>query len=185
MSTLIGPIPVPGKAFRFAPAIGPHPASNFWKIWAEGAEVYLASRSPEGQQRFSVHQSGQVHYRLAAKEKHDLAPLLRLQSCPWAHAIEVRFLLSPNALPPLKPLESTKNKKMHIVHVPDGHIFYANLLIGDVGVSLDCPLPTEFAHIGQTLWRARLRDNRLAVLVGRLRELSDEDRHDINFFTKS
>jgi len=181
VSTQQSPLPVQGKAFRFAPALGAQPASNFWKVWAEGAEVYLTCRTPGGNQRFSIHQSGQVHYRLAAKEKQDLAPLLRLSSGPWTHAIEIRFLLSPNSLPPLKPLESLRNKKAHVIPVPEGFVFHANLLIGDAEVALDCPLPAEFAPAAQTLWRARLRDNRLAVLVGRLLELSDENRQNIRF----
>ncbi len=174
-------LPIHGKAFRFAPALGRQPASSFWKVWAEGAEVYLTCRTPGGNQRFSIHQSGQVHYRLAAKEKQDLAPALRLGSSPWLHAIEVRFLLSPNSLPPLKPLESLRNKKAHVVPVPEGFVFHANLLIGDAGVAFDCPLPAEFAPAAQTLWRTRLRDDRLAVLVGRLLELSDENRQHIRF----
>lgn len=181
MSTPHSSLPVQGKAFRFTPAAGKQPASNFWKIWAEGAEVYLLCRTHGGNQRFSIHQSGQVHYRLAAKEKQDLAPLLRLASGPWMHAIELRFLLSPNSLPPLKPLESLKNKKAHVVPVPKGFVFHANLLIGDTGVALDCPLPTEFSPAAQTLWRARLRDNRLAVLIGRVLQLSDENREHIRF----
>jgi hypothetical protein len=181
VSTPHSSLPVQGKAFRFAPAVGKQPASNFWKIWAEGAEVYLLCRTPGGNQRFSIHQSGQVHYRLAAKEKQDLAPLLRLASGPWTHAIELRFLMSPNSLPLLKPLESLKNKKAHVVPVPEGFVFHANLLIGDTGVALDCPLPTEFSPAAQTLWRARLRDNRLAVLIGRVLQLSDENREHIRF----
>lgn len=181
MSTPQNPLPIQGKAFRFAPARGAQPASAFWKIWAEGAEVYLSCRTAGGNQRFSIHQSGQVHYRIAAKEKQDLAPLLRLASGPWMHAIEVRFLLSPNSLPPLKPLESLKNKKAYVCPVPEGFVFHANLLIGDTGVAQDCPLPAEFSSGAQTLWRVRLRDNRLAVLVGRMIELSDEDRQRIRF----
>lgn len=181
MSTLQNPLPVHGKAFRFAPALGAQPASNFWKIWAEGAEVYLSCRTPGGNHRFSIHQSGQVHYRLAAKEKQDLAPVSQLASGPWMHAIEVRFLLSPNSLPPLKPLDSLRNKKAHVIPVPEGFVFHANLLIGDTGVALDCPLPAEFSPAAQTLWRVRLRDNHLAVLVGRLLELSDENRQHIRF----
>jgi hypothetical protein len=181
VSTPQKPFPVQGKAFRFAPALVAQPASEFWKIWAEGSEVYLCSRSAGGNQRFSIHQSGQVHYRIAAKEKQDLAPLLRLASGPWMHAIEVRFLLSPNSLPSLNPLASLKNKKAYVIRVPEGFVFHANLLIGDTGVAQDCPLPAEISPGAQTLWRVRLRDNRLAVLVGRMLELSDENRQHIRF----
>ena len=181
MSTLQSPTPIYGKAFRFAPALGHQPASGFWKIWAEGSEVYLTCRTPGGNQRFSIHQSGQVHYRLAAKEKQDLAPLLRLGPSPWMHAIEIRFLLSPNSFPPLKPLESLGNKKAHVISVPKGFVFHANLLIGDAGVATDCPLPAQFAPAAQILWSTRLRDGRLAILVGRLLEQSEENSQHIRF----
>ncbi len=174
-------MPFEGKACRFAPALEGRPASNFWKLWAEGSEVYLTCRTPGGNHRFSIHQSGQVHYRLAAKEKLDLAPLMQLSLGPWVHAIEIRFLLSPNSLPPLLTRESLRNKKAHVISVSEGFVFHANLLIGEAGVSLDCPLPDEFTPSGQTLWRTRLRDNRLAILVGRLLELSDENRQRIRF----
>ena len=143
--------------------------------------MYLTCRTPGGNQRFSIHQSGQVHYRIAAKEKQDLAPLLRLGQSPWMHAVEVRFLLSPNSFRPLKPLESLGNKKAHVVSVPEGFVFHANLLIGDPGVALDCPLPAQFAPTAQTLWSTRLRDGRLAILVGRLLEQSDENRRHVHF----
>ena len=97
------------------------------------------------------------------------------------HAIELRFLLSPNSRPPLKPLESLKNKSAHVVPVPQGSVFHANLLIGDPGIALDCPLPAELLPGAQTLWCSRLRDNRLAVLVGRLLALSDENQQQIRY----
>lgn len=179
MTTLPSQLPVVGGALRFAPAVGLQPASNFWKIWKQGSEVYLACRTPSGNHHFSVHQSGQVHYRLATKQKQDLAPLMRLTSGPWTHAIEVRFLLSANTLPPLKPLDRLGSKKAHVVPVPEGFVFYANLLVSDAAVALDCALPAEFLPAAQSLWRVRLQDGRLAVLIGRLLAVSEENRQHI------
>lgn len=105
--------------------------------------------------------------------------MLRLASGPWMHAIELRFLLSRNAHPPLNPLESLNSKKAHVVPVPEGFVFHANLLVGDAGIEIECPLPAEFLPAAQPLWRARLRDNRLAVLVGRLLALSEDDQQHI------
>lgn len=172
-------LPVTDKTFRFAPAFGTQPASYFWRIWSKGTDVYLSCRIPGSKFHFSIHQSGQIHHRTTAKEKQDITPLLRLDSGPWSHAIEVRFLLSRSALPRLHAMESLKNRKAYLIPVPDDSIFHANLLISDAGIPLDCPLPAGFLPAAQTLWRVRLRDNRLAVLVGRLLELSNENReHD-------
>lgn len=62
--------------------------------------------------------------------------------------------------------------------MPDGSAFYANLIIGPAGSPLDLPLPVEFS--GSTpLWRARLGDGRIAVLIGRVLPLDDENRQSI------
>jgi hypothetical protein len=61
-------LPVEGKQIRFAPGRNEEPAASFWKVWAEGNEVYALSRSMQTM-KISVHESGLVHYRLRPKLK--------------------------------------------------------------------------------------------------------------------
>jgi hypothetical protein len=174
-------LPVEGKVIRFAPGRNEQPAASFWKVWSEGSEVYASSRAPRGSAKISVHASGQVHYRLEAKLKQDLAPVMRMGSGPWFHAFELRFLLSSGAYSPQGQRKSLKNKKSYLIPVPDGFVLHANLIIGSTGTHLDAPLPAELLPAGQALWRSRLRDRRPAVLVARMLQLDDANRESIRY----
>lgn len=174
-------LPVEGKAVRFAPSREQQPVASFWKVWAEGNEIYASSRSPGGSPRISVHASGQIHYRLEAKLKQDLAPLTQLGSGPWFHAFEIRFLQSQGANAPFRQRESLRNKSAYLIPVPEGFILYANLIVGAAGTPLNCLLPPEFLPAGQALWRTQLRDGRPAVLVARMLELDSQNRDHIKY----
>lgn len=174
-------LPVEGKAFRFAPARDQRPLTTFWKVWSEGNEVYLASRNNAGNQHISVHQSGAIHYRMGVKQKQDLAPLMRLPSGRWQHAVELRFLVSEGALPPLNELKSLKNRNAHVLAVPESFVLHVNLLICDASSTLEPPLPPEFMPAGELLWRSRLRDGRTAALIGRALLESDENAAHVRY----
>jgi hypothetical protein len=173
-------LPVEGKAIRIAPGRSQEPAARFWKVWAEGNEIYASARTPQGLAKISVHASGQIHYRLGPKLKQDLAPIMQLGRGPWMHAFEIRFLLSEGAKAPLKEKESLKNKSAYLIPVPQGLVLYANLIVGTVAIPSDCPLPAEFAG-GQTLWRTQLRDGRPAILVGRMLPLDSQNQDNIKY----
>jgi hypothetical protein len=132
-------LPIEGKAIRFAPGRDNEPAASFWKIWAEGSEIYASSRSPNGLAKISVHASGQIHCRLERKLKHDMAPLMQLGSGPWLHAFELRFLLSDSAHSPFGERESLKNKSSYLLDVPGGFLLHANLIVGSMGTPYDSP----------------------------------------------
>lgn len=174
-------VPVEGKAFRFGPGRDLEPAASIWKVWAEGSEVYASSRSPGGSPKVSVHASGQVHYRLDTKLKLDLSPVMQLGSGPWLHAFELRFLLSDGAILPFGERESLKKRAAYLMPVPDGFTLHANLIIGPTGATMDLPLPAEFQPAGQALWRTRLRDGRLVLLVGRMLETDSQNRDHIEY----
>jgi hypothetical protein len=175
-----GKLPIEGKAIRFGPGRNDKPLAALWKIWAEGNEVYATSRFPGQTIHISVHETGQVHCRLAAKQKQDFAPLMRLGIGPWFHAFELRFLWSPGALSPTGQLESLKKKLGHLIPTPEGLVLHVNLLIGCSGIPLDSSLPVGLN--GPTLWRRPLPDGRIAVLVGRLLSLSNQNREMIRYF---
>src|SRR5262245_40500829 len=108
-------LPIEGKALRFAPGDDQEPAARFWKVWAEGDEVYASARAPQGMMKISVHASGQIHYRLGPKLKQDLAPLMQLGHGPWMHAFEIRFLPSEGAHAPLRERESLNKKSAYLI----------------------------------------------------------------------
>ena len=177
-------LPVEGKAIRFAPGHDQEPIASFWKVWAEGNEIYALARSTGGSCKISVHASGQIHYRLEAKLKQDLAPLMQIGSGPWFHAFEIRFLQSEGANAPFRQRESLKNKSAYLIAVPKGFILYANLIVGAAGTPLNCPLPDFFAG-GQALWRTRLRDGRPAILMVRMLQLDSQNRDHIKYLRET
>lgn len=176
--------PVEGKEIRFAPTRSrvpslsgqlAEPASSIWKVWAEGSEVYALARGL-GEMKISVHESGEIHLFQAAKQKQDLAPTMQLGTSPWAHAFELRFLLNDDALLPMDQRKSLKNKRALLISVPHGFVLYTNLIVAPAGSPLDFPLPPEFLPAGVAIWRRRLRNGRVAVLVGRVLALDDQTR---------
>jgi hypothetical protein len=122
------------------------------------------------QVKLSVHESGKIHLRRAAKQKLDLAPQIRIGAWPWMHAWEMRFLTTVGALAPIGQRELLKDKTALLFETPENFAFYANLIIGPAGHPLDSPLP-----FGNALWRKRLRNGRPAVLVGRTVRLDEDE----------
>jgi hypothetical protein len=177
-------LPVEGKAIRFAPGHGQDPAAWFWKVWAEGNEVYALARTLGGQAKISVHGSGQIHYRLGPKQKQDLAPPMPLGSGPWFHAFEIRFLLSQGAHAPPNEKEFLKNRSAYLIPVAEGFILCANLIVGAAGTPLNCPGPAEFTG-AQALWRVQLRDGRPAILLARVLELDSGNREHIKYLRET
>lgn len=168
-------LPLQGKTIRFAPGAGGQPSTTIWKLWADGSEVYATLRSGYGNLKFSVHSSGQIHLRKGAKDKQDLAPILPLGTSGWFHALEIRFLPNERAKAPFKQREFLKNKSAFIINAPHGEIVFCNLLIGAAGAPIDRPLPIGFQGAGLVLWRTRLRDGRVAVLVARSGPMNQEN----------
>jgi len=176
-------LPLEGKAIRFAPGRKLEPAAWFWRVWTEGNEIYALTRNAGGVAKISVHQSGQIHYRLGPKHKQDFAPTMQVGSTPWLHAFEIRFLISEGASAPPKQRESLKNKSAYLVPVLAGEYLVINLIVRAAGTSSDSPLPAQFSG-ANVLWRAGLPDHRVAVLIARMLELDDENRKKIELYHK-
>ncbi len=105
---------------------------------------------------------------------------MQLGAGPWLHAFELRFLLNDRANLPPGELESLKKKTALAIEMPDEAVLLVNLIIGPVGSPLGLPLPVEFSG-GQSIWRTRLRDDRIALLVARPRPLDDANREHIRY----
>lgn len=97
------------------------------------------------------------------------------------HAFELRYLLSAGTRKPLDERKSLKNKSAHIVPVPEGSFFAANLIIGKPGTPDSYPLPVEFRG-AQALWRIALGDGRPAILVGRILPLDSVNLEKIKYY---
>jgi hypothetical protein len=148
----------------------------------EGSDIYAFLRSTSAQVKLSVHASGQIHFRTGPKQKQDLRPLAPLApGTPWMHAFQLKFLLSERARKPQSELKTLKNKKAHIVPVPDGHFLLADLFIGAPGTPEGFPLPAQFGR-AQPLWRVALSDGRPAVLVGSVNPLDGEAVRQIKYY---
>ena len=172
-----------GKAIRFAPGQGLGPATWFWRVWTEGNEIYALTRNSGGVAKLSVHQSGQIHYRLGPKHKQDLAPIMQIPNSVWLHAFEIRFLIGEDAEAPPEQKESLKNKSAYVVPIPAGKFLVVNLIVRGASTTSNRPLPAQFSGATE-LWRARLPDNRLAVLIARMLELDNENRQKLEFYHK-
>jgi hypothetical protein len=155
-----------GEALRVAPARQGQPAANFWKFWTSGSEIYALSRASRGFNKVSVHQSGQIHIRLEGKDLQPLAPPLLLGNGNWLHALELRFLLNPDAFRPWQ--EKLKGKRAFLIDVPPDTVLFLNLLVGQVGLSAASPLPHELLPAAKPVWRATLSDQRPVVLTCRV-----------------
>jgi hypothetical protein len=173
--------PLEGKAIRFAPSRELAPAAWFWKVWTQGNEIYALGRNSGEIAKLSVHQSGQIHYRLGPKHKQHLAPPMQISSSAWLHAFEIRFLMSEGAGTPPGQRESVKNKSAYLIPVPDGRFLVVNLLVRPADISSDSPLPAQFSG-ANVLWRTKLPDRRLAILIARVLELDDENRKKIDYY---
>jgi hypothetical protein len=130
--------------------------------------------------KVSVHASGQIHMRPEGRDIQHLAPALAIGGGRWAHALELRFLLSPDSyFPPPQKLKA--KQRAFLVDVPDDHVLIVNLLTGNLGCSLDEPLPSELLPAARPLWRALLSDGRPVLLTGRVLQLDQLNRDQIAY----
>jgi hypothetical protein len=96
----------------------------------------------------------------------------------------LRFLRSDDALKPTNQQPPKKKKDtVFLITLPDGFAFIANLIFAPAGSPIDLPLPTEFGG-ATVMWRSKLRDGRIAVLIGRTIPLDDKNREHIENMRK-
>lgn len=167
-----------GSAIRVTAGIGNKPAAGFWKFWVVGNEVYATNRSGGHVVKISIHESGQIHMHMGKEKPQLLARPLILGNGDWLHGLEVRFLLSPDAL--LPPSENLKGKKAYVINVPADHYALLNVLItSHAGVNYTA-LPAEFQTPVRVMWRASLRSGRVVLLLARVAQLDEANRQAIS-----
>lgn len=141
------------------------------------------TRGPGVSAKVSVHASGQVHMRIEERESQRFAPPIALIEGRWAHALEIRFLLSPDAdLPP--PVKLRNRDRAYAIDVPERHKLILNLLISISPVPSDEALPKELSAGTRPIWRASLQDGRQALLAARIMPMKDQDDADIAFIRR-
>ena len=115
---------------------------------------------------------------MEGKQKHDLQQAVQLDMAPWLHAYELRFLIGNSARRPKDERKAIQKKPHLLVPVPEKHALRLNLLVGRPGTDAGTPLPAFFGSSCTRLWQPRLRDGRLALLLGRITafEASDENQ---------
>lgn len=161
---------------RVAPSVGNIQAAHQWRFWIEKDEIYATNRMPRAHEvKFSFHFSGKSHMHQGVGQRQDLPPPLRLDEI-WTHLLEVRFLLSRDALRP--PQEDLKQgAKAYLFPVPDDHFLILNLFRG-VGPTADIPRPPLGFGRVCLLWAYKLRSGHPVILIGRsLRMDTDNQAH--------
>jgi len=125
---------------RIAPARNGKPVASFWSFWAQGNELYAAGRSHIGIHKLSFHSSGKW-YTTLGDSRRELAPALRLPGGRWLHALELRYLVGDDILPPLPEKPFREADPGYTIEVAPGEQMVAHLLVGSSGTTLNTPLP--------------------------------------------
>lgn len=158
---------------RVAPARDGRLAASIWRVWAQGDEVYLASRSVARISKVSLHRTG-AWFLDAGHERHQFARPIPLCDGRWLHALELKWLLDkmpPVEVdePPLKPKDAAV-----LLETPPGFACIVNVLFGAGSTTVDSALPTEMQ--GVRLQEVTLRSGTPLVVIGRVQAFSDQDR---------
>ena len=162
-----------GKALRIAPGQSGQPIASFWKVWAEGGELYALNRDHPAM-KISIHASGQIHMRTRERDLQPLAPPLSLPDTPWQLALEIRYLIAPDRTP-MRPGKFKRKDKPILVDVADGQMLVLDLLVAPRGADFETANPPAFAGAPR-LWGASLPDGRHALLLGRVMPLDGENQ---------
>jgi hypothetical protein len=128
------------SSIRIAPARIGKPVASFWSFWAQGNELYAAGRSHIGIHKLSFHSSGKW-YTTLGDNRRELAPAHRLPGRQWLHALELRYLVGDDILPPLLEKAFREADPGYTIEVAPSEYLVAHLLIGSSGTTLNTPLP--------------------------------------------
>lgn len=164
-------LPIEKNEIRIGAIQNLRQAVAIWKFWVAGNEIYCTSRNQGSVTKISIHHSGQIHMHLGSG-KQILARPVTLGSGEWLHSIEIRFLLSPDALYPFP--ENLKKKVACLIEVPLNCYAILNLLTTANSDQVNVPLPNEFSG-AMVVWRTRLRSGQKVVLLARVMELDDDN----------
>lgn len=178
MSALVK-FPILKKEIRLAPSVEGRIAAEFWKFWTAGNEIYASSRTNGHLTKISIHESGQIHMR--GDEGVALMSRLMAVTSSWGHALEVRFLLSGGACFPAP--QDLKKSTGYAFPVPHDYYLLLNLFVSQSAEPGFDEVLERF-HPGQLLWHSKLRHGREAILVGRIPQLDDINRHEIDFIRR-
>lgn len=151
------------KSLRIAPMRLGTPVASFWRFWTQGSEIYAAGRSHIGVHKLSFHSSGKWFSTLG-NDRQELAPARALPGGQWRHAVQLRYLVGANTLPPLPEEPFTEANPAWGIEISPREYLVTHLLIGAEGTTLQTPLPDGYGF--PRLLPMELRDDRCAVLVG-------------------
>lgn len=180
-SDLYTPI-VQGKELRFAPSRDSQQAANMWKIWATGGEVYATGRAAGNVTRISIHATGQIHIHYGGRDVQHLVGPVPLGEGRWSHALEMRFLIGPDAHRP-RAEKLKKKTRAYLVAVPTGSMLVVNLLLSQQPPSGMNPLPAGF--IGQVVWHAALSTSRHIIALMRVMPLSEQSSNELAYIRQT
>lgn len=157
------PLGKKAKSIRIAPMRLGQPVASFWSFWKQGDEVYAAGRNHIGVHKLSFHSSGKWYTTLGNVRK-ELAPSHLLPGGQWRHAVQLRYLVGDDTLPPLPETPFRGSDPGWGIEISPGEYLVAHLLIGTNGTRLTTPLPDGYGF--PQLLPMELRNGTCAVLVG-------------------
>jgi hypothetical protein len=114
--------------------------------------------------------------RAEKRDQQHLAPPVPLHDTTWSHALEIRYLVGPDANRP-PPIKANKKEEICLVDVPDNALLLLNVLLGASRRCVDVPAP--FAN-AKHLWHVTHSDGRSVLLVGRVVRVDEENRNHLN-----
>jgi hypothetical protein len=153
------------NSIRIAPQRDGKQVANLWRIWAQGDELYLATRNTGKEMKVSLHSSGRWAME-GWNYKFDFGPPTQLSVAGWVHAIRLNFLVGNNPAEPINAHPIKKSKPAILVETPVGHRLLLDVLLGPSGTTAESHLPAEMN--GQRLLNLILRNGSQIVVVARV-----------------
>jgi hypothetical protein len=161
----------PAKVVRFAPFWAGRVRASFWRIFAQGKEVYVANRGILNTAKASFHSSGRCSFNAGVMRK-DFAPMQRITGSSWKIAVHLQFFVDEDSRP-LHEAEELKSA-FTVLSTPPGSKLAVVLLFGSRSTTFETPLPTQFP--GQIIMRTKLRNGPPIVVVAGVMPQTAQDR---------
>lgn len=164
------------SSIRIAPARNGKPVASFWSFWAQGNELYAAGRSHIGIHKLSFHSSGKW-YTTLGNDRRELASARQLPGGQWVHALELRYLVGDDILPPLPEKPFREADPGYTIDVAPGEHLIAHLLIGSSGTTPNTPLPDGLQW--PRMLELELRHGTCAVVIAAPLKMTAHARRDL------
>jgi hypothetical protein len=160
-----------GKSYRLAPFIENAQAAQSWKFAISKDELYAMNRVKGELLKYSFHFSGEAHMQKGTDGRQPITRPVRLSGEDWLHALEIRFLLSPDAIRPVEPIRRPDWINAIILPDPFNTVLQLNLLTA----TEKQPRPANLRG-GRLLWESQLHSGYPVILIAGTAPMADDIR---------